>query len=323
MRAVTLKRFYGADIISLLGNPPSHSNAGYASQRIILNNEWVEGFLQYSCLKGITICYQEWNLKKPFSLLISSDKSLLKIQFQIEGNSLFLSNNNNSINIPNCHYQFLCFPIAKAEIQFTSSRKVLDIFINEIHLMKFLDSQGICNEAIKFQNILRKYAFFCSQIKPAQNRLIDELLYHSYSLDFAKDFARVKALELIFSVFKESEPIKKVEKWRTEDKKILCNIKNYLDSNFHKELHLKSISRLYGINEFKLKKGFKDLFDDTVISYVRKKRLDYAHDLLMNSKMDIKEIAFICGFKYPHHFTQVYLRYYRELPSHTRRELLP
>lgn len=323
MKTVTLLNFYGKELLAGLFQPMQETDNQYGYCESLLNNEFVEGFMRYAHLGDIIVTYQEWILKSPFQLRIAYQKELLKIQFEIEGDSLFLSTDNETINIPNAHYQYIYIPKADGHLQYNSSRKVLDLYIPFDQLMEFLSSQGLCKDEIHLRSFMRKYTFFRSamHISPRQTKLINELLFHSYSVGFAKDYIRIKALELILSVFKENEAHQEVCKWRKEDRVVLFEIKNYLDTHFQNEIHLKSISRHFGINEFKLKKAFKDLFYDTVINYVRKQRLKHAHNLLLHSSLDIKEIAFESGFKYPHHFSQVYLRHYQKLPRDTRREI--
>lgn len=76
--------------------------------------------------------------------------------------------------------------------------------------------------------------------------------------------------------------------------------------------------RKFGINEYKLKNAFKDIFGDTVFSFIRNQKLKRAKDLLLNSELEIKEIIFLIGFKYWHHFSKVYFVYFHMKPQEVR-----
>jgi AraC-like DNA-binding protein len=57
------------------------------------------------------------------------------------------------------------------------------------------------------------------------------------------------------------------------DREILVAVRDYIDLNFLNPNSLESLSRQFGLNEFKLKHGFKTLFDTSPIRYLQKKRL--------------------------------------------------
>ncbi len=79
--------------------------------------------------------------------------------------------------------------------------------------------------------------------------------------------------------------------------------------------------RQFGINEFKLKSIFKQVYGITVMRYLRKCRMDRAQDMLVNTDLEIKEIAFLIGFKYAHHFSKVYQAHFHVLPKDVRRHI--
>lgn len=323
MNTISIEEFYGNDLLSKLfeSKPAECCKDGF--QHRLLKNEFVIGNLQCLCVEDVVVSYQEWQLIQPFQLSIAHREQLIKLQFEIEGDSKFRSDDSKKIDIPEGHYQFIYIPNAKGKLEYSKSRKVLDLHISLEHLLQFLTSQGLSDKEIREHLLIKHYSFFRSAMKitPQQHALIRELLNHQYQEGFAKEFIRIKALELIYSAFKDNAKTASETKWRVEDRTILLEIKNYLDCHFQQELHLKTIARQFGINEFKLKNAFKDLFQDTVINYVRKQRVKHAHHLLMHSNMEIKEIAFISGFKYAHHFSQVYLQHYERLPSETRQAI--
>ncbi len=102
------------------------------------------------------------------------------------------------------------------------------------------------------------------------------------------------------------------------DLKIIQEIKTYLEENFKEDIHIITLVRQFGINEFKLKSLFKQVYGITVMRYLRKCRMDRARDMLMNTDLEIKEIAFLIGFKYAHHFSKVYQAHFHVLPKDVR-----
>jgi len=323
MQTITLKELYDKEELPDLFYFTDLQYVSNGFSATVINNEFVSCKLLSYHDEAIDVFYQDWNLLQPFRLRIRHNIPLIKVQFEIEGNSCFESLNNEVINIPSKHYQFIQIPKADGYLTYTSSRKVLDIHIKQQYLFQLLNTQGYSEQHLKEHFLLKNYTFYrkASIISEQQKRLIQDLIQHSYQSDFAREFIRIKAIELILTVFSgASNQLSKV-KWSENDVDIMMNLRNFLDQNFHKELHLKTLTRQFGINEFKLKNAFKDLFGETVFSYIRKQRLKKAKDLLIKSDLEIKEIAFLTGFKYSHHFSKVYFNHYKHLPSEHRSQI--
>ncbi|MCT1532902.1 AraC family transcriptional regulator [Sphingobacterium daejeonense] len=320
MKTVTLKELYGKDHLHELLDSTDHQQLTNGFEFKWIKNELIEGKLMKYHDDLVTVSFQEWKLHQPFHLRVNHQFPMIKVQFEIEGNSNFESVNNKSIVIPGNHYQFINIPKTNGYIAYNSSRKVLDIHIEEDYLFELLKTQGYSEKQLREHFLLKNYTFYreATVINEHQKKLIEELLNHRYQSEFAKQFIRTKALELIITVFAGANNQLNAVKWSQNDIEIMLNIKSYLDEHFHEELHLKTLTRKFGINEYKLKNAFKDLFDDTVFSYIRKQKLKRAKYLLLNSDLEIKEIAFLTGFKYSHHFSKVYFDHYHIKPQEFR-----
>ena len=72
---------------------------------------------------------------------------------------------------------------------------------------------------------------------------------------------------------------------------------------------------LSGLNDFKLKRGFKELFGTTVFGYLFDLRIERAQEMLREGKQSIAEISFHIGYKNPQHFTAAFKRKFGYLPS--------
>lgn len=92
-------------------------------------------------------------------------------------------------------------------------------------------------------------------------------------------------------------------------------IREYLADTFLREHSLKEIARNFGINEFTLKKGFRENFNTTVFEFLLGKRLEHAHHLLLNNDQTIQEISSLVGYKYPNHFSAAFKKKFGITPS--------
>lgn len=89
------------------------------------------------------------------------------------------------------------------------------------------------------------------------------------------------------------------------DIKALHLIHQHLKENLNSPFpSLKKLTKDYGINEFKLKIGFKQFFNTTVSKFHQEQRLNKAHQLIRFTHLSIQEIAFDTGFNSISHFSK-------------------
>ncbi|HMG93058.1 MAG TPA: AraC family transcriptional regulator [Chryseolinea sp.] len=108
------------------------------------------------------------------------------------------------------------------------------------------------------------------------------------------------------------------ERITTRDREVLHAVKEYIDQNFLDANSLESLSRHFGLNEFKLKLGFKNLFETSPIRYLQHKRLAYALSLLRDTDKPIKEISHEIGYSHPANFSTAFVRAFGNSPQSFR-----
>ena len=110
----------------------------------------------------------------------------------------------------------------------------------------------------------------------------------------------------------------KLDFLNVEDIFILYEIKNYILNNFQETISIKSISRNFGINDYKIKAGFKLLFNTPVISFLTDVRLKKATQFLMNPRETISSIAEQVGYSHSNNFSVAFKRKYKLTPIEYR-----
>lgn len=84
---------------------------------------------------------------------------------------------------------------------------------------------------------------------------------------------------------------------------------------------LKSLAKLVGTNEYKLKIGFKSVFSNTVYGYLLDYRMEEARKLLTVNNTRIKEVATLVGYSNPSHFIAAYKRKYGITPKQHKKSI--
>lgn len=99
------------------------------------------------------------------------------------------------------------------------------------------------------------------------------------------------------------------------DEDALRNVARHLEQSLAEEHSLADLSRRFHINEFKLKRGFKAMFDNTVFGYLRELRFQRAEQLLKQDDWSVLEIANEVGYSNPSHFARGFQERFGLLPK--------
>jgi len=161
--------------------------------------------------------------------------------------------------------------------------------------------------------------FFTSKMTPGMKRIIHEITHCRYAGDVKQIFLSAKVLELIAvyvgeALLEKSEPLSIINLSRT-DIASLQRAKEILDANLLSPPGLGALARQVCLNEYKLKKGFKQLFGLPVHAYVIDQRLLMASHMLEEGTVNITEAAYAVGFSKTGHFSEQFKRKYGVNPS--------
>ena len=109
------------------------------------------------------------------------------------------------------------------------------------------------------------------------------------------------------------------EKLSKKDVAILHNVREYLELNYLDELSLNAIIKQFGLNAFKLKYGFKALFNTSVMRFVDDKKMDYARQMLLHpSDQDMVDIADRLGYNHYSNFSIAFKRRFGCAPTRVK-----
>jgi len=101
------------------------------------------------------------------------------------------------------------------------------------------------------------------------------------------------------------------------DKECIYHAREYLVQHAQYPPSLTELAKISGINEFKLKQGFKEVFNTTVFGHLSDYKLGQAKDLLLEKKA-IKEVADELGYSSVQHFSNAFRKKYGMPPGKLR-----
>lgn len=104
-----------------------------------------------------------------------------------------------------------------------------------------------------------------------------------------------------------------------KDQVVFYALREYLDKTYADAHSLSSLCKKFGLNNFKIKKGFKQLFSKTVFEYIVEKRLDAAYHFIVDTQMPVSEVSELTGYKNQAHFATVFKKHFGATPTTLRK----
>lgn len=93
-----------------------------------------------------------------------------------------------------------------------------------------------------------------------------------------------------------------------EDSSRILKVKNYINSNYMKEMKLKTLSDLACMSETAFSRFFKLHTGRTVSDYIIDIRLGFASRMLVDTNKSIADICYLCGYNNLSNFNRVFKR---------------
>jgi two-component system, response regulator YesN len=107
----------------------------------------------------------------------------------------------------------------------------------------------------------------------------------------------------------------------------LCATKNsmqriveYINENFRNDINLQDIADTFFLNKEYISRKFKQEYNETIIDYLTKIRMEQAKQLLSNPTKKIYEIAYHVGYQNEKYFSKVFKRQVGKTPNEYRQE---
>jgi len=146
-------------------------------------------------------------------------------------------------------------------------------------------------------------------IDPPIQLAIQQIIHCKYTGDMQQLFLLSKSIELlVLSAESCSGALHKKEpfiKTKTDREKLIA-VRDLVNESVHCPPNLSEIARSVGLNEYKLKRGFKETFNTTVFGYLSEQRLHLAHRYLRDTGKSAAEISAELGYATPQHFNNVF-----------------
>ncbi|NRQ55339.1 helix-turn-helix transcriptional regulator [Brevibacillus sp. HD1.4A] len=157
------------------------------------------------------------------------------------------------------------------------------------------------------------------KMTPLVRRILHEMLDCPYQAAARRMYLEGKVLELlavyIDEILREKDTLPREVTLSKTDLTSLWQAKQIVDANLLSPPSLAELSRQICLNEYKLKKGFKQLFGLPVHAYVIDQRLEQSRRLLEEGSVNVTYAASMAGFNNLGQFAEKFRKKYGVNPS--------
>jgi AraC-like DNA-binding protein len=151
-------------------------------------------------------------------------------------------------------------------------------------------------------------------ISPEIGLVLQQIILPRYEGRVKRLFLEARIFDLIIAYLNQI-PEKETRVIKKDDIEKILLAKQLVECNLLKPNSLIALSRKVGINDYKLKIGFKEITGYTVFRYLYKIRMEKAHYLLSKEKKTVNEVSFLVGYKNAQHFITAFKKQYHILPG--------
>jgi AraC family transcriptional regulator, transcriptional activator of the genes for pyochelin and ferripyochelin receptors len=151
---------------------------------------------------------------------------------------------------------------------------------------------------------------------------IENILHCTYANGLLQLYREAKAKEFIclcLTPGKHNEGTLPPAKLPRSAMALMHDARRMIYTNFNRPVSITFIARQTGINEFKLKTGFKKIFGISMFNYLIKTRMQAARNLLQETDKPIKEIAALTGYANGRSFINAFKKHFNDTPGSFRK----
>lgn len=268
--------------------------------------------------EGISLVKIHHEGAEPFVIQRDIPKSFIQFYFSLDGGSTFKFGPSYQLKLTEGKNFFFYNPEkelpvnieieagAKHVFLFLSIDRVHELFVEDAAELPFLSSE----------NINRKF-YDERQIAPQTTVVLHQLFNTHLSPQAQKLFYTGKVYELL-SLYFSAREVDTVSCPFLNDEDNVRKIKlakEFLMKNMSHPPSLKDLAREVGLNEYRLKVGFKEVYGNTVYGYLLDHKLDHSRSLLDSGKYKVNEVAYALGYTNPSHYITAFKKKFGLTPK--------
>ncbi len=275
--------------------------------------------------EGFSIWTSNYLMKEDAGFIATGNQSLLELQFSLKNDFHYELEGLGKQQLSAGHFNMSYIPFVHNKTRFTGNKEYTTFDIHyDLHYLEQIAEPYPRLSAFVNHVIRNRPTTLCINNQLATPEMmsgIRQILQNNYSAAVRKSFLESKVIELLIlavdkaeqNKFEKTISLTPYDKERIEEARmLLLNTPEAYESVI-------ALARKVGINDFKLKKGFRQLYGCSVFDYLQQVRMQKAKILLEETLIPIADIAYMSGYNDPPNFTAAFKRQYGLTPMDTRK----
>ncbi len=253
-------------------------------------------------------------------LIREIDSSYIQFHYCLKGAAKFNFNNGNyTFDITDEHALLLYNPQRDLPLNLELSANSwvisLVISIEKFHSLFSLEANYI--HFLSDENRDKKY-YDNKQITPTMAVVLNQIMNYNLHESIKKLYLKGKAYELLSLYFNRSKDTDIEQCPFLVDEQNVLKIRKAKDIIISKMTDPPSLQELaneVGLPLKKLKEGFKQIYGDSVYSFLFDYKMEYARQLLSTNKHNVNEVGHRVGYSTSSHFIAAFKKKYGTTPK--------
>lgn len=267
---------------------------------------------------GVVMMKIQHDGSEPFEIERVVPSGVIQFYFSLDGKSRFSFGSNYELDLMAGKNFFFYNPNEELPVKvrvgagakhfflFLTIERVHELFVEDAAELPFLSSE----------NINRK--FYDERVIAPQTTVVLNQLFNTHlSPQAQRLFYKGKVYELL-SLYFSAREVDTISCPFLNDEENVRKIKlakEYLMKHMAQPPSIKDLAKEVGLNEYRLKVGFKEVYGNTVYGYLLDHKMEHARSLLDSSKYKVNEVAYTLGYTNPSHFITAFKKKFGLTPK--------
>jgi len=255
-----------------------------------------------------------YNIKSPIQIKTKQNIKRLIITMGLKGSSSFTDLDNNIIDFKENHTTITS--VIKSE----GFREYKDKDVQQARLVLKDDflKRNLSNEFQEkyLANMHKNINLIDFSPTSTQSQfIVNDLLNSNLKGELENLYIQGKSLELLYAEINKLTNANTQTILDSYDKDAIFKAKEILINNMRNPPSIVALAKRVHINEFKLKAGFREIFNTSPYKLLLQYKMNEAKKMLESGEYNINEIANLTGYKFASNFTTAFLKEFKISPK--------
>ena len=290
-----------------------------------IDKDWAK---EIELMPGLKLIITDLTFPQDFTLHFDIERAPLIFCFLLSGKGLSTVNHRRRQELiidaktGTSYISFLPKSRGLSELSAGMPVRMLHIQVDPILLNTFLEGEFDyipTDFRAVVEGSIEKHYHRSATMTPSMQIALYQVLNCPYQGLTKRLFLESKALELVALQLEQlvfaKNSAKSPPALRPTDIERIHEAKDIVIRNMKQPPSLMELARQVGLNDFKLKIGFRQVFGKTAFGFLHEHRMEQSRQLLEEGKMNVKEVSYVVGYMDSGRFSDAFKKQFGVRPS--------